>query len=305
VRPDTKIKRAIASPVLVARKINKLYFAAVGQNDFNTNGVDIFEKEWDNLIILDACRYDLFKQQTHISGNLEKEISRGSSTTEFLAGNFAGRRLHDVVYVTANPQFHRHQDTINCELHNVINVWKDSGWDSENETVLPETVTDQAVEAANEYSNKRLIIHYIQPHYPFLDSGTSFDKGQLDDPDDDSAFWRRIMTGELSVDIDHLWNLYESNLNKALDSTSNLLQELEGKTVITSDHGNMMGDRSFPIPIREWGHPRGVHTPELVEVPWLDCGGKRREIVAEPPAGQTQESIDSVNDRLRNLGYVQ
>lgn len=301
----SQLKRGILSPTLGARKLNKLYFEQSGRYNYNVAGINVFEEEWDNLLILDACRFDLFEGQSRIEGTLEKKVSRGSSTTEFLAGNFAGRQLHDVVYVTANPQFYRHCDTIDCELHDIINVWMMDGWDDEHGTVLPETVTKYALDAASKYDDKRLVIHYLQPHYPFLDSETEFDKGQLEDPDDDAAFWRRIMTGKLSIDTDHLWNLYERNLDRVLDSASDLIEALNGRTVVTSDHGNMLGERAFPIPIREWGHPRGIHTPELVEVPWLDCYGERRETMAESPVEPTYDrAAESVTERLRDLGYV-
>jgi len=84
------------------------------------------------------------------------------------------------------------------------------------------------------------------------------------------------------------------------------MRELGGKTIVTADHGNMVGERAFPIPFREWGHPRGVYTPELVDVPWL---------VYErgPPDDQRGDSRrsrriaddDVVVERLRDLGYAE
>ncbi|WP_146417091.1 hypothetical protein [Haloarcula sp. CGMCC 1.6347] len=262
------------------------------------------ESEWDNLLLLDACRYDMFQNHNELEGNLKKIESMGSSTTEFLIGNFSDRVLHDTVYVTANPQYYRHKDTINCEFHNVIHVWKDDGWDSEYQTVLPETVTEYARHAASEYNKKRLIVHYIQPHYPFLDSEVKFDKGQLYDPNNNKSFWAGLMTGKLSVKKSRIWELYENNLEHVLDSIRDLADTLDGRTVVTSDHGNMVGERSFPIPIREWGHPRGTHTRQLVEVPWLDLGGNNRKIVPDPPANQVDDqSTEVVTDRLESLGY--
>lgn len=301
----TRIRRGLNSPNLILRKLNKLYFNRCGNHSYNESGIDIFEQDWDNLLILDACRYDLFERRSRLNGSLERVISRGASTTEFLDGNFAGRELHDVVYVTANPQYYRHREIIDCELHDVVNISLEDGWNKEYGTVLPETVTESASAVADEYEDKRLVIHYIQPHYPFLDSKTTFDKGQIEDPDDEAAFWRRIMTGKLSVDIDHLWDLYERNLDRVLKSVEELVASLEGRTVITSDHGNMLGERAFPIPIREWGHPRGVHTPELIEVPWLVIDGERRDIVAEQPVEADRPDTDgSVEQRLRDLGYT-
>lgn len=300
----SQLYRGMKSPNLLLRELNKLYFTRLGSREHNTSGQDIFERDWDNLIILDACRYDIFKEESHLPGKLEQVTSKGASTTEFLDGNFADRELHDTVYVTANPQYYRHHEAIRCEPHDVVNVWLEDGWNEEYGTVLPKTVESFASAAAEEYENKRLVIHYLQPHYPFLDSNTVFDKGQVEDEGDDRAFWQQIMTGKLDVDVDRLWRLYERNLDQVLSSVERLLSTLTGKTVVTSDHGNMLGERSVPIPVQEWGHPRGVHTPELVEVPWLMIDGERREIIPEPPKhDDVLETEPSVDQRLRDLGY--
>ncbi|CQR52106.1 MULTISPECIES: hypothetical protein [Haloferax] len=81
---------------------------------------------------------------------------------------------------------------------------------------------------------------------------------------------------------------------------------LLGRTVVTSDHGNMIGDRAAPVPIREWGHPPGIYTKELVTIPWLvHDNGERREIVSgESVATDAAVSSDVVTKRLENLGYV-
>jgi len=42
-----------------------------------------------------------------------------------------------------------------------------------------------------------------------------------------------------------------------------------GKTVITSDHGNYIGERPSPIPIQEYGPSRGLYDEPMVRVPWL------------------------------------
>lgn len=65
-------------------------------------GIDIFERDWDNLIILDACRFDIFARVNEIEGSLEAVRSRGSSTSEFIRENFAGRQFYDTVFVSSN-----------------------------------------------------------------------------------------------------------------------------------------------------------------------------------------------------------
>ncbi|MFW6130788.1 MAG: hypothetical protein ACOC56_06340 [Atribacterota bacterium] len=47
------------------------------KNIIGNYGDYFLEEEWDNLIILDACRYDTFKKYNDISEDLEFRYSRG------------------------------------------------------------------------------------------------------------------------------------------------------------------------------------------------------------------------------------
>jgi hypothetical protein len=38
------------------------------------------DEDWDTLLILDACRYDLFAEEVPFGGRLESRISLGSSS---------------------------------------------------------------------------------------------------------------------------------------------------------------------------------------------------------------------------------
>lgn len=263
------------------------------------------DAQWDNLLLLDACRYDMFKEVSTLPGKLECRVSRGSSTMEFMVGNFQGKSLHDTVYVTANPQFYRHREWMNTSFHAVINIWKQDGWDKVHNTVLPETVVERAIRASDRYPNKRLLIHFIQPHYPFIsDSGNPFEDTQAFLKPKEPGSWDQVMTGEITADPEKVWQAYRGNLIEVLPSVKKLLEILEGWTVVTADHGNMVGERASPIPIVEWGHPRGIYTPELVNVPWLIVRGNHREIEPGEPINREEGLTDShVEERLRNLGY--
>jgi len=109
------------------------------------------------------------------------------------------------------------------------------------------------------------------------------------------------------VDRDEIWELYDGNLDRALPHVEDAMRELGGKTIVTADdHGNMVGERAFPIPFREWGHPRGVYTPELV-VPWLvyESGARRTISAATPDDRDESPDDDVVVERLRDLGYAE
>lgn len=296
-----RIRRGLQSPNLFLREGNRLYYRFSVKFSTNNRDVDIFAEDWDNLLILDACRFDIFSDHHTLPGQLESKISPASSTVEFLEHQIGNRTLLDTVYVTANPQLYRNRDHLSAEFHDEIHIWKEEGWDEELRTVLPETVTEYALRANREYPNKRLLIHYIQPHYPFLGpTGRKyFEGGKLD-------FWQDLMTGKKEYDPDVLWDAFVENLKIAMPAVRDAMQSLEGKTVVTADHGQMLGERSWPFPIREYGHPRGIYTEELVKVPWLIYErGERREIRDEPQRHPCDTDVESdvITDRLESLGY--
>lgn len=306
----SRLRRAIDNPLLFLRQVNRLYHRRFGRRRYNTAGIDFFDEEWDNLLLLDACRYDVFANRSSLPGRLEHRESRGSTTIEFLRANVDGNDLRDTVYVTANPQLHQHRETVDERFHDVIDVWTEDGWDEQSGTVLPETMTEYAIQAADAYPNKRLVVHYIQPHYPFIDSQTEFDKSSLTDTGaTEENLWYRLLQTTLDVSREEIWKLYAENLDRTLPHVDELMAVLNGTTVVSADHGNMIGERAFPIPFREWGHPRGIYTTELIDVPWLVYeNGTRRHIYSEATADENEtETVDDgiVADRLRNLGYAE
>ena len=294
----------VRNPNLIARKLNQLIHTRGGRWSYNKKGIDIMTRDWDNLLILDACRLDMFGEQ-FLNSPVESVVSMGSGTIEFLQGNFDGRTLEDTVYVTANPQLHRHRDTISVNFHDVVNVWAEDGWNEDHGTVLPETVRERTIEAAERYPHKRLIVHFIQPHFPFV--GSDIGRGHIDKEDPDELhLWMKIMTGEIpEEEIAAVVREYRSNLEIVVPHVEKTVAELEGKTVVTSDHGNMLGERSSPIPIEEWGHPLSLYLDELVRVPWVEfIDGERRDVIAERPEETIDDSIvEEVEDRLEKLGY--
>lgn len=298
------IKKGLAHPRFVLQEIDRLFYRRLRTWSYNEEGLDIFAADWDTMLLLDACRYDLFERAADLPGTSVAVESRGSATMEFLEGNFAGRTLLDTVYVTASPMLYRHRDEIQVQFHDVVNVWKDDGWDEEYRTVLPETVAEAALDAAEQYPNKRLLVHFMQPHYPFIGptGREHFDLGRLD------FQWEDAAVGSLGIPDDVVRRAYEENLDEVLPAVERLLARLDGRTVVTSDHGQMFGERLFPIPIREYGHPPGLYAEELVKVPWhvLDEGPRREIVAGEPEAESDAETDDSdvARQRLRELGYI-
>lgn len=301
-----QLGRGIAHPSLFLRECNRLYHRRLNRRSYNTSGVDVVAEDWDTMILLDACRYDMFERLHDLPGTLESRISRGSSTREWLHGNFQGRELGDTVYVTAHAQLYRNNDWINAKFHEVVDVWAAGGWDDEIGTVLPETMVEYAREALAEYGDKRHLIHFIQPHVPFIADGGTESNSDIGNRDPDQLpIWRELMEGRSTHTRTEIWELYEQNLEVALPAVQGLLDAIEGRTVVTADHGNMVGDRARPVPIREWGHPRGVYTDELVTIPWLVYeSGDRRSITEGDLRDVDEHEASLVEERLADLGYV-
>jgi arylsulfatase A-like enzyme len=237
-------------------------------------------------------------------------MSKGSSTVEWLEANFDGHDLRDTVYVTANPQFEENRDGWEIRLCETVNVWLEDGWDEETGTVRAETMTEAALDAVERFPDKRLVVHYMQPHYPFVPADTDFDKQHLSQIDGEGGeptnenVWNQKFNRTLGVSRDELWSIYQANLEYVLEHVGALLDRLSGKTVVTGDHGNYVGERASPIPIKEWGHPRGIYDDPLIRVPWLEYEqGTRREIHAADSRSRNDVDDKTVSDRLQALGY--
>jgi hypothetical protein len=116
------------------------------------------------------------------------------------------------------------------------------------------------------------------------------------------GFYERIRRNEIEVDDEILHRAYAETLAVVIDEAEQLVEAFDGKTVISADHGEMLGERAWPVPVKYYGHIPGVYTDELVTVPWHACEfDERRTIEAEPPVERTV-SVD-VDEQLRNLGY--
>lgn len=218
------------------------------------SGVKIMEEDWDNLIMLDACRFDFFQEVNDIKGELEKKKSMGSSTTNWIRRNFK-EKYPDTVYVSGNPHIGKEflEKFIGFNpFYKIFEVW-DKGWNEELETVPPKEINKNASIAKDFYPDKRLIIHYQQPHFPSLGEKNIGDWSKPYYKEDRETKWT----------IDEVKNEYRESLKQALGKVKNLLKHIDGKTIITSDHGEAFGELGI------YGHPWRTYIPALTDIPWL------------------------------------
>jgi len=295
-----KIKRAITEPNEVRHwayrnmeYLNKQLHYKLSGSKYHKKGVDIFEESWDNLIILDSCRFDTFHEICDFDGSLESRISKASMTEEFIRGNFSDKRLYDTVYVAGNYWYMKAKDEIDSEIHKFIAVELDS---FDGDAAFPETVTKTACQANENYPNKRLIIHYNQPHQPYFDRTGELFRRPASYP------FELPKDGYEHQDIIHA---YRTTLETVFIELQTLLSELKGRTVITADHGELLGERLWPLPFRRYGHPRGSRVGHLLKVPWFVIDdGERKNIIEKKPMSEIDENSKvEIDEHLRSLGY--
>lgn len=286
------------------------------------SGIQVMEQDWDDLIILDACRYPEFEQNCELDGELKSVVSKGSTSREWIRKNFVGREFHDTVYVGGNP----HMEKFSNEFYWVKKSYSASGT-HENYKMAegsipgwhPEAVYESAIEAIGECPNKRRIIHFMQPHDPYIGSKAEELRNEVEERENVVFKKRRQMAGEDIqsedklgclrsaagrgyISHDQLLEVYIENLDIVLDYVQDLLSELNGKAVITADHGELLGAGRFTS--NKYGHPIGVYQSELRIVPWLEINnGNRRDIYSQKPVGVEEADDEVVEEQLKALGY--
>lgn len=275
------------------------------------NPVDVVSEDWDILILLDACRYDYFEEVCEFTGILESRISPAGSSNTFIKRSFAGRDLHDTVYVTANPYVTEVPDGT---FHAVHDAPLQDGFDPDLGTVPPEEVTGAALDAANKYPNKRLIIHYMQPHMPplgptaeLLDSefGLKGMRMGREGPVDGTNIYDIARKG--LIERNTVRQCYRETLNIVLNEIEDLLPSICGKTVLSADHGEFLGERCVLDRQDRFGHGNINKQPrheKLLKVPWFILpSNERREIQSDPPT-TAQPKAEPSMEQLRALGYT-
>jgi len=283
--------------------------------------VDVTKADWDCLIILDACRYDIFEKVyreffTH-NGNLKKAVSCAYSTPEFLFRVFYDKNLNDTIYVSGNGFINSKNVPIPAKLTDqkedfvaskhfkkVIDVW-DEGWSQKYGTVHPEEMNKHALVSMHLRPKLRHIIHYVQPHEPYIYYGGGIGGAFLGGANKKKTLkWKDKLNHKLNKYFTNetIWTIsgwlgvlpkngkgniyykygrqgfmkgYEEDLKLALEYVKSLIEKFPNKKfVITADHGEMLGEKG------NYGHFNShrnlreikseVERKVLREVPWFE-----------------------------------
>jgi len=223
----------------------------------------IHQTDWKNLIILDSCRFDLFSDiySNYFNGALQCVDSPAGSTHEWLRKVFPN--FYDSTMYSAHPAVNNEdRETLgyqaNMHFLNVNHLVGDYGAGEINKRILNDIHGQQW--------HGRNIIWYNQPHLPWLGKTRA-----------DLAIYEDLRNGVW--DREFVVKAYKENLQYVLRYVHQLVNRLWGKTVITSDHGELLLDENLP-PTKQFGHCQELYQfrCELREVPWLEIDKPKRVI---------------------------
>lgn len=268
-------------------------------------GNPIWEQDWDVLLVLDACRWDVFFERY---GNadwldtVEPTTSVGSASPEWMDKTFTAayeEEMESTAYVTGNPYSKDHVPESKLGL--LDEVWR-YVWDDDIGTIPPEQLTNQAVKHWRTGSYDRMIVHYMQPHWPYVTDPImyGFDPQHITGEESTENPFDRQNRGELSRS-DHL-DRYGANLEYVVDHVrTELLTAIDAdRVILTADHATLFGDYGL------YKHPANIPLPVLRRVPWAVTSAKATDEFEPKNLRSDHQSSDvDRKKRLRDLGYME
>lgn len=280
----------------IFHELNAQYIRRIGNP-----GHSIYERDWDVLVVLDACRVDLIREiadEYEFLEEIETFYSNASKSSTWMERNFGGEYANETAntaYVTGNPFSRMFSGS---EFAYFDDAWR-YAWDDDLHTIPARPLTDSAIDVwRNESGVDRMIVHYMQPHVPFVSEP---ELGSYNGPEDFGDGFNDLWDqAGYTLPADQVWDAYRDNLRYVLDDVRLFLRNVDAeRVVITADHANAFGELGF------WGHPPDMLLPSIRRVPWVVTsgvdGGEYEPTVDR--SGQIHDD-QAVTDRLQDLGYV-
>ena len=282
-------------------------------------GTNIFERDWDLLVVLDACRPDALREvapEYEFVDEVDTIWSVGSATREWVANTYTRRyerTISETAIVSGNATVKYALERGNTALESrtvdrftdwdmvdpetplcIDSVWNYTPPDPWSGLVLPGVVTARAVDLGRTLDPERLVAHYMSPHMPYR--ARAIRENRPLEPHERNP-WESLRSG---TPREVVWEAYLDETRWVLDHVGALLDNYDAEQVIiTADHGELFGEQGL------YAHPMVPH-PRLRRVPWvettaIDTGEYEYQIT--PPEDQRIDD-DDVTDRLANLGYL-
>jgi len=289
-------------------------------------GTNPYDEDWDMLVVLDTCRPDALREvadEYDFLSAIPSVWSVGSATPEWVANTFTTEHIDDVngtAYVASHGgcQWIFEQDKVSIydtassnilplDIVEPLTEWDtvdrddfllfDLTWKyrADNEyagTTLPLTVTDRAIAVGREVDFDRFVVHYKQPHAPYVANAIEEDRDL--EPHEETP-WEYLRDGGSR---ERVWESYLDELRWGLDNVATLLENVDAeRTIITADHGDAFGEYGI------YSHPLGIFHPSVRKVPWAETTATDSGSY-EPEVEPASETDGSLQEQLDHLGYL-
>lgn len=309
----------------------KYVFASVALTSRFPIGTHVMDEDWDVLVVLDTCRTDAMQDvasEYSFIDEVDRIWSRGAHSVEWMSHTFDRKwekELSSTALISANPfaKVVLDQDLQDTERDAANRLRKLGDWDlitsedlghveyvwqydtdtpavrelKEKEylpkhVTFPKPVTDRGIDTwRNRDGIDRMILHYWQPHKPFIANAIE-EKRPLRDYE--YKFFEYLKDTD---DWETVYSTFLDELRFALDSVKVLLRNIDAEdVVITADHGEAMGE------FGDYNHQMGLLNPYVRFVPWVETSATDRR-TRDPDTELTEREGYSVDERLSALGY--
>lgn len=263
----------------------------------NKSSEPVWGREWDVLVILDACRYDWMTQvagEFDFIDTVEDLWSVGGHSREWLEKTFSqGPKdmLEQTAYLSGNPFV----KNVAQEPFSYFEDVQQLNYGSRLPAPPAHVLTDRAVAVGRKHDWNRLIVHYMQPHRPFYVQDRTRRNIKMIDWSTGTDLYHHYFDGKIS--LEELHDGYRDNLRYVLNEVELLIENIDAGTVaISADHGHALGERFL------WDHRSGVHHPTIRRVPWVETTATDLNTLQPTEYDTAEES--NTEDQLRALGYM-
>lgn len=328
------IPNRLLEPIYQSAVIRNLYaiyvFSFLAATKSYQVGSNIYEQDWDLLIILDACRVDALNTvsaEYDFITSVEQTTSLGSTSKEWLVNTFIQEYTEEIQqtsYISGNGWINLifreevdwllwsstqqswlrkvewisplvRRDTVDQtafeRLESFSYLGEKHGYKPQP---LAEDITNRAIWVGRNQEWNRMIVHYMQPHAPYF--------GQVVPGDDLTEYEQNPFDALRSGTPKHVvWDAYLNNLRYVLDEVEILLENIDAETVaITADHGELFGEWGV------YGHPVGMLHPALRRVPWVETSAtdNRTRVPTDVPEPYSETELTrDTEEHLKDLGY--
>ena len=268
------------------------------------------ETQWNTLVVMDACRYDKLHR---VAPELAQEqVLAGANVTYRWINRFANQfRGEDILFFTANPvcdrelQNHLRKGLLHWEIVPLYRTHWGTWGDCDAPTVHPRDVVRAVMDYTTLYGQPhRMVVWFMQPHAPYIGTnaipyqtwGGGMDDELTKQVKKMSVLKRAFLAGEVTARQVEL--AYEGNVDVVVKEVRALLPELRGRTIVTADHGEMLGEHG------EIEHSAPPIYPELMTVPLSVHVGLEYEPAPIKRAPAWPDPDPLLLKKLHALGYA-